>query len=110
MTGPSITVSDWKARESGTLVGFFSADLPSALILNELMLHHRDDQWWISFPSKPMLAADGTALRDERGKIRYSKPLIEFANRAARDRFLAQALDALRETHPEVFAAVATVP
>jgi hypothetical protein len=38
-------------------------------------------------PPKPMLGADGTAMRDDRGRIRYSKPLIEFTSRAARDRF-----------------------
>jgi hypothetical protein len=101
---PPVTISDWKARESGSLVGFFTAGMPSGLSLSELMLHHRDGAWWISFPAKPMLGADGTALRDDRGKIRYSKPLIEFTSRAARDRFSEQVIDALRRAHPEVFA------
>ena len=107
MNQTAITVADWKPRESGTLVGFFSAGMPSGVTFNELMLHHRDGAWWISFPSKPMLGADGVALRDERGKVRYSKPLIEFASRHARDRFTAQVLAALRQTHPEIFAAEA---
>jgi hypothetical protein len=90
---------------SGSLVGFFTADLPSGLTLHELMLHHRDGAWWISFPSKPMLGSDGTALRDERGKVRYSKPLIEFTNRKARDRFTTAVLDAMRQTQPGLFGA-----
>jgi hypothetical protein len=85
--------------------GFFSAGLSSGLSLNELMLHTRDGAWWISFPSKPLLAADGIALRDERGKVRYGAPLIGFANRAARDRFMAQVLDAFRAAYPEVVGA-----
>jgi hypothetical protein len=99
-----ITISDWKARERGTLRGFFTADLQSGLTLHELMLHHRDGSWWISFPSKPMLGPDGAALRDERGKIRYSKPLLEFSSRQARDRFVEQVLAALRQAQPQVFA------
>ena len=104
MSAPSISISAWKERESGTLRGFFSASLPSGLELHELMLHHRDGSWWLSFPSKPMLGADGTALRDERGKIRYSAPLISFASRDARERFNQEVLDALRLAQPEVFA------
>jgi len=105
VTPPAITIADWKPRESGTLVGFFSANLPSGLELHELMLHRRDGSWWLSFPSKPMLAADGAALRDERGKIRYSPTLVTFAQRQARDRFTAEVLAALRLAQPQVFAA-----
>ena len=104
MSAPSICISGWKARESGTLRGFFSAILPSGLELHELMLHHRDGSWWLSFPAKPLLGADGTALRDERGKIRYSAPLISLAPRDARERFNQAVLDALRLAQPEVFA------
>jgi hypothetical protein len=103
---PPITISNWSARESGTLVGFFTAALASGLILNELMLHYRDGQYWISFPSKPKLSPDGVALRDDAGKVRYGAPLIEFASRADRDRFMAQVLKAFRAAHPEVLADV----
>jgi hypothetical protein len=105
MNPPAITIADWKPRESGTLRGFFSAGLPSGLELHELMLHHRDGSWWLSFPSKPMLGTDGAALRDDSGKIRYSAPLVSFANRQARDRFTEQMLVALRQAQPQVFAA-----
>jgi hypothetical protein len=84
----AVTIADWKERESGTLRWFFSASLLSGLALHELMLHHRDGSWWLSFPAKPLLAADGAALRDERGKVRYGTPL-----------------EALRQAHPQVFAA-----
>ena len=101
----AVTISDWKPRESGTLRGFFSAGLPSGLELHELMLHHRDGSWWLSFPAKPLLGADGAALRDERGKVRYSTPLVSFASRQARDRFTTEVLAALRQAQPQVFAA-----
>jgi hypothetical protein len=100
----AIAITNWKARSSGSLVGFFTAGLPSGLVLNELMLHHRDGRFWISFPSKPMIKQDGSALRDERGKVRYGAPLIECANPQARNRFSEQVLTALRGALPEVFA------
>jgi hypothetical protein len=101
---PAITISDWKSRESGTLRGFFAANLPSGLTLHELMLHGRDGRWWISFPSKPMLGTDGVALRDDSGKVRYSSPLVTFTNRQARDRLTEQVLAALRQAQPQLFA------
>ena len=105
---PPIAISDWKPRESGTLRGFLSVGLPSGLELHELMLHERDGRFWLSFPSKPMLGADGAALRDERGKVRYGTPLIEFTSTQARSRFIEQVLEALRQAQPQVFAAEAT--
>jgi hypothetical protein len=106
----AITITDWKPRAAGTLVGFFTAHLPSGLTLHELMLHHRDGAWWISYPSKPLLATDGTALRDERGKVRYGPPLIEFAGRQTRVRFNEQVLQAMRAAHPKVFAELVVAP
>jgi hypothetical protein len=104
---PPITIADWKPRESGTLRGFFTTNLASGLVLRELMLHERDGRWWVSFPSKPMVGADGVALRDERGKLRYGAPLIEFTSPQARSRFIEQVLAALRLALPQAFAAEA---
>jgi hypothetical protein len=53
--------------------------LPSGLVLHEVTLHERSGAGWLFFPSKPKLGADGVALRDERGKVAYGAPLIEFA-------------------------------
>jgi hypothetical protein len=101
MNQPAIVIADWKPRQSGTLRGFFTANLASGLVLRELMLHERDGKWWISFPSKPMLGADGVALRDERSKVRYGAPLIDFASSQARNRFSDQVLEALRQAPPQ---------
>jgi hypothetical protein len=101
---PPVSISDFKPLHRATLRAFFAATMPSELVLRELMLHERDGKWWISFPSKPMVGGDGVALRDERNKVRYGAPLIEFASPLARNRFSEQVLEALRQAHPEVFA------
>jgi hypothetical protein len=100
-------ISDWKPRKSGTLRGFFTVNLASGLVLRELTLHERDGKWWISSPSKLMMGADGVALRDERGKVRYGAPLLDFATLQAKRRFRDQVLSELRWAQPEVFAAEA---
>ena len=51
------------------------------------------------------LGADGVALRDDRGRVAYAAPLIEFASRQAKDRFTEQVIEALRLAQPQVFAA-----
>jgi hypothetical protein len=102
---PAIVISNWKARASGSLVGFFTVQVPSGLVFNELMLHERNGQFWLSFPSKPMIGADGGVMRDENGKARYDAPLISFANWEAKERFTQLVIAALREAQPAVFAA-----
>jgi hypothetical protein len=103
MTNPPITIAEFKPLYRATLRAFFTAGMPSDLVLHELALHHRDGAWWVQPASKPMLSKDGTALRDESGRIRYS-PIVSFRTKEARDRFNRAVLDALRRAHPEVFA------
>lgn len=103
MTAPLPTVSDWKAIERNTLRGFFTAHLPSGMTLFENTLHYRDGHWWVMPASKPMLSKDGTALRDDAGKIRYA-PIVSFESKLARDRFNTAVLTALRLAHPRAFA------
>jgi hypothetical protein len=99
----SILISDFKPLHRATLRGFFNAAMPSDLVLHEVALHHRDGTWWVQPASKPMLSRDGTVLRDDAGKIRYS-PIVSFRTKQARDRFNRAVLEALRATHPEAFA------
>jgi hypothetical protein len=103
MNAPAITISDWKPLERNTVRGFCTIHLPSGLTLHEVSLHSRDGHWWVMTAAKPMLSKDGAALRDDAGKIRYS-PIVSFESKAARDRFNAGVLAALRLAQPEVFA------
>ena len=100
-----LAISEWKPHSAGTLLGFIKVTMPSGLVLHEPMLHRRGDTFWLNFPSKPMVGADGTALRDERGKVRYGPPLLGFASRHDRDRFTEQVLAALCQAQPQLFAA-----
>jgi hypothetical protein len=100
---PPVTVSDWKPRQSGTLRGFCTAQLPSGMVLHEVAIHTRNGSWWASPASKPMLSREGTVLRDEAGKVRYA-PIVSFDSKQTRDRLSQGVVNALRQAHPEVFA------
>jgi len=99
-TARGMVIDEWRPRRTNTLRGFVRVNCPSNLVLGELAVHRGADGCWLSMPAKPMLDANGVAMRDERGKIRYAAPLISFTTRAARDRFAQQVLQALHEQYP----------
>ena len=86
MTRAEIVVSDWKPCEKNTLRGFFSATLPSGMVLHRLMLHVKGESRWVATPSREW--------SDPQGQKQFAK-LIEFTDRATADRFRDAVLDAL---------------
>lgn len=81
-----IQISNWKLHRKNTLVGFFTAALPSGLVLHNLMLHQKDEARWIGFPAREWT--------DQQGAKQYAR-FIEFKNRAAADQFRDHVLEAL---------------
>jgi DNA-binding cell septation regulator SpoVG len=87
--GPkNILITDWKPHQKNTLRGFFSATLASGLVLHDLMLHEKDGERWIGFPSREWT--------DSQGLKHYAR-IVEFSSRAAGDRFREAVLSALGE-------------
>ena len=50
-----------------------------------------------------MIDREGVAMKDGKGKLRYS-PIIEFTSREIRDRWSAAVIEAMRAAHPEALA------
>jgi hypothetical protein len=75
----------------------------ASCVINDIVILNGDRGPWASPPSKPTLDRDGVAMKDQRGKIRYS-PLIEFTSMAIRDRWSAAVIDAMRAAHPEALS------
>jgi hypothetical protein len=55
---------------------------------------------WIGLPSNKQTNKDGTPRLDPKGKALWA-PIVDFADRAARDRFCHIVLDALGRAHPQ---------
>ena len=83
--GAGFNVREWKPFEKNTLRGFLSIELPSGMILHGLTVHQKDDSRWVGLPAKEY-TKDG-----ERSWI----PQVEFASKAARERFQACVLAAV---------------
>jgi hypothetical protein len=81
-----IIISDWKPHQKNTLRGFFTATLPSGLVLSSLMLHEKGDSRWIGLPAREWTNDQGTK--------QYAK-LVDFRDRATADLFRDKVLAAL---------------
>jgi hypothetical protein len=81
-----ISVSGWKPHPKNSLRGFFTATLPSGMVLHDVMLHERDGARWIAFPAREWKDAEGN---------RQFARFIEFSSRTVANRFRDAVLDAL---------------
>lgn len=81
-----IEISKWNPRITKTLRGFFTATLPSGMVLHNLMLHEKGEARWISFPAREFVDSQ---------KNRQFSPIIEFTNKQVADRFRDAVLAAL---------------
>jgi hypothetical protein len=98
-----VVIIGFKPMIRGTLRGFVDLRLGASLIIRGCTLLTSHDRAWIGLPGKPQLGADGTVQKDDKGKIKYA-PILEWADRAAGERFNVAVLDALRITYPDCLA------
>jgi hypothetical protein len=81
-----IEIIKWRSHIKGTLVGFFSATMPSGMVFHSLMLHEKGAARWIAFPAREWV--------DSGGQKQYAR-FIEFRDRTTADKFRDLALAAL---------------
>jgi hypothetical protein len=81
-----ILIADWKPLVKNTLRGFFTATLPSGLIIHGLSLHEKGEMRWVGMPAREWV--------DNSGEKQFAK-IIEFRDRATADRFRDEVLEAL---------------
>jgi DMSO/TMAO reductase YedYZ molybdopterin-dependent catalytic subunit len=84
--GHRVVIANWKPHEKGSLKGFFTATLPSGLVLHSLMLHERGGSRWIGFPAREWV--------DQTGTKQYVR-FVAFTSRAVADKFRDMVLGAL---------------
>src|SRR5262249_27459608 len=100
---PTATIRRWQPyrNPSGTMLGYLSVELPSGLVINDAkLMMGPQGALWIAMPSQKRVDRDGNPAVGQDGKQSYSQ-FVEFANRAAADKFRDLVLDALRRDHPD---------
>ena len=100
----TVDVIEFHPLHRNTLRGFCTVYIGEMhLTIHDIGVHqHASGARWVALPAKPLLESDGTARRDDRGKIAYC-PVIEFADRETRDAFAARVIAALLEFAPDAF-------
>jgi hypothetical protein len=88
----------------GALRGWATVAMPSGMVLNDCGIFLGDnDTTWASPPSKPQISRDGTVIKDQNGKAKYS-PCVEFASKEARNRWSDQVIAAVRASHQDALS------
>lgn len=100
MTTPPLPVAllEWRAVVKGGLRGFAKVRLGKSLTVHDVPVLVSHGKAWAAMPSKPLVDADGLALRDTNGKQRYA-PVLEWADRDTSNRFSAAVVEAIKRDH-----------
>jgi hypothetical protein len=78
MDTKQIKIRNWIPRTKNTLRGFCTLELPSGMVIHDVMLHEKGDSRWIQFPARE--------YTDSEGEKQFAR-FIEFTNRAIANRF-----------------------
>jgi hypothetical protein len=98
-----ITCLRFRPDNRGTLCGIASilvADL--GLEIREVTVHQQGSKRWALLPARPRLDANGTAIRDPRGKIGY-EALLAIPDETRRQAFSRAVIDAVAGFSPTAF-------
>lgn len=93
-----ISLTDWREMKRNSLRGFASVRI-GGLLIRDIAIHTSHGKRWASLPSKPLIGTDGTAKRQNNGKIAYT-PVLEWSRRELQDEFSEAVVEALEREHP----------
>ena len=99
-----VTILECRLIQKNAVVAFLKVGL-GKLVMFDVMLLCTDGKAWAKLPSKPLIGRDGFVVKDASGRSRHS-PVIEWADKGARDRFSAGVIQAFERQHGPVAALV----
>jgi len=93
-----VTILEWRPMKRNSLLGFVTIQL-GALKIKDVTINENTGRHWAGMPAKVMVDREGATLKTPEGKLRYA-PILEWANKAAGDRFSESVIAALEAAHP----------
>jgi hypothetical protein len=90
---------EWRPMRRNNLPGFATVELGIGLRIGDIPICTSHGRTWASLPSKPIVDGAGAALRDDRGKIRYS-PILSWRDRNLGGRWSDAVVALVRAAHP----------
>jgi hypothetical protein len=94
-----IALLEWRSVKKNSLRGFAKIRIGKAMVVTDVTVNVSHGRRWASFPAKPIILADGTAKRDDKGKIVYI-PLISWTDKETADKFSESVIQAVEREHP----------
>lgn len=94
-----VALLDWKPMKRNSLRGFATVRIGKALKVSDVAVHAASGRRWAQMPSKPQMDKNGTALREDSGKIKYV-PMVQWTDRESADRFSEAVVAAVEAKHP----------
>ena len=92
LSAPRAAALNPRRHEKNTLKGFFDLALPSGMVVKGCTLHVKGDRVWVGLPGRQYV--------DGAGATTWAN-IIDFSDRASKDRFQKIAVDAAAEIFPE---------
>jgi hypothetical protein len=107
MSGASMPIEllGFKHIGKGAVVGVASVKLGRALKINDIMVLTSNGRQWANLPARQQIGKDGTVIKDDRGKPRYTT-IIEWADPESRERFSAAVISAIEAEHGPIASLV----
>ena len=99
-----VSILECRLIQKGAVVAALKIGL-GKLVMSDVLLLHANGKAWPGAPSKPQIGRDGFVIKDADGKTRYV-PVIEWADKSARDRFSAGVIQAFERQHGPIAALV----
>lgn len=101
MSGSSslVCLLEWKSIKRNSLRGFATVRLGKSLKISDIPVHCANGKRWASLPSKPQISSDGSAVKDDRGRLKYI-PIVSWTDKTASDRFSAEVISAIEAQFP----------
>ena len=94
-----IVIRSWRALPKNTLRGFANVTV-NGLEIDDVTVHERGGEWWISLPARPLIENSQLVVHD--GKAQYVS-IMRWSDRQRANAFRDAVIQALRHHHPEIF-------
>jgi hypothetical protein len=100
---PKIRLLDWHGVGKGALLGRAKVRLPNGLEIADIGVFTKGGRIWAHLPAQAMRDAEGRAITDDRGKLRYTSP-IRWSTKALQDGFSAALIALIRAERPSAIS------
>ena len=99
-----VIILECRLIQKGSVIASLKIKL-GKLVMHDVLVLYGSGKAWAGSPSKPQIGRDGFVIKDANGKTRYA-PVIEWADKGARDRFSAGVIQAFERQHGPIAALV----